>query len=365
MPNVELTVYAGGSEGSLKGFNSGSSFQVISAPVHHIAGVLRVQFAQVTALMGRRCDLLIAHWDIRYLTLVPSIALARSIGIPIVLWGHGYSKRRHRLTDGARNVCGKFANAVLLYTQSVAERLIETNHFSKERVFVAPNALDQSPIQAARQYWLDRPQALGAFQRGHGLDPAKTIIFISRLEAENRIDLLLQATEALSRKHIGLKTIIIGDGGERKRLEQLARSLGIEDRVIFAGAIYDESKLAPWMLSSALFCYPTNVGLSLLHAFGYGLPAITSDNIRAQNPEIEALIPEDNGLHYRSGELGDLAHQCGRILSDPTLRLRLSASALKTALERYSMDQMVNGFNNVFEWANDRRATTGGAGQVL
>jgi glycosyltransferase involved in cell wall biosynthesis len=365
LPTVELTVYAGGSSGSLEGFQAGTSFRVVSAPVYRWVAGLGAQFAQVTALWRGGFDLMIAPWDIHYLTLAPAVALARSSGVPIVLWGHGYSQRPHRLTDAARNICGRLADGVLLYSQSVAAALISEYRFSVDRVFVAPNALDQSPIQAARQSWLGRPPALAEFQRLHGIDPAQTIVFISRLEASNRTELLLQATEALSREHPRLKTVIVGNGSQRERLGQLARSLGIHDRVIFTGAIYDEPTLAPWMLSGSLFCYPTNVGLSILHAFGYGLPSVTSDNIRAHNPEIEALIPDVNGLRYREGDLHDLVRQCARILDDPALQSRLSEAASKTALEQYSMDQMVEGFKQVFHWAGGHRDRRAGVGKAL
>jgi len=351
LPGIELTVYAGDSAESLQAIHTGKSFRYVSAPVHRWAFGFRAQFAQVASATRRGIDLMILPWDIRYLTLLPSVALARSAGIPIVLWGHGYSLRPNAITDAARNACGKLANGVLLYTRSIAARLVEECGFSGERVFVAQNALDQAPIQAARQHWLDRPQELADFQRSQGLDPAQTILFVSRLTADNRIELLLQATQALSKDYPRLKTVVIGDGSQRVQLEALARSLGIEDRAIFAGAIYEESRLAPWMLSATLFCYPTNIGLSLLHAFGYGLPAVTSDDRRAQNPEIEALVPGANGLEYKGGHLNDMVGSCARILGDAELRQRLATSALRTARERYSLDQMVDGFEQIFNLA--------------
>jgi glycosyltransferase involved in cell wall biosynthesis len=357
LPGIELTVYAGDSVDSLQAFHAGKSFKYVSAPVHHWAFGFRSQFAQVASATRRRIDLLILPWDIHYLTLLPSLALARSADIPTVLWGHGYSLRPNFITDAARNACGKLANGVLLYTRSIAAQLVEEFGFSGERVFVAQNALDQAPIQAARQHWLERPQELADFQRSHGLDPAQTILFVSRLEAGNRIDLLLQATQALSHDYPGLKTVVVGDGSQRAQLEGLARSLGIEGRIIFAGAIYEESRLAPWMLSAALFCYPTNIGLSLLHAFGYGLPAVTSDNRRAQNPEIEALVPGVNGLEYKAGDLNDMVHSCSRILGDADLRQRLSASAFQTSVKCYSLDQMIDGFRQVFKLAPRFHAT--------
>jgi hypothetical protein len=123
LPDIELTVFAGGNEGSLKAFQRGTTFRFVSAPVHHWPFGLRAQFAQVTALTHRRFDLLIAPWDIHFLTLAPAVAVARSVGIPVVLWGHGYSLRPHPLTDAARNVFGKLADAVLVYSRSIAAQL--------------------------------------------------------------------------------------------------------------------------------------------------------------------------------------------------------------------------------------------------
>jgi glycosyltransferase involved in cell wall biosynthesis len=348
---VELTLCAGGSQGSLRAFHRGDTFRVISAPVQHLGLGLRAQVAQVTALRRSKIDLLILPWDVHFITLPPAIALARGLGIPVVLWGHGYSQRPHVLTDAARNFCGRMADGVLLYTNSVAEQLIGRAGFSAERVFVAQNALDQSPIQAARDHWVSRPRELAAFQNSHGINPARTMLFISRLERANRIDMLVRATARLSRIHPHLKTIIIGDGSHRHQLEALARSLNVQNDVIFTGAIYEEAQLAPWMLSASLFCYPVNIGLSLLHAFGYGLPTVTSDDRRAQNPEIEALVPDSNGLEYKAGNIEDMIHQCSRILGDPELQKRLSKSALETVVNRYSLDEMVGGFQRLFSWA--------------
>jgi len=351
LPEIELTVYAGETFGSLRSIKHGKSFQVVAAPLRHWPFRLRTQSAMVTALKHRNIDLLILPWDIHYLTVFPSLVLARLIGIPVVLWGHGYSQNPHPITDAARNLYGKLADGVLLSTRSVGAQLVEEVGFPCERVFVAQNALDQAPIQSARQHWLDRPRELADFQQARGIDPAKTILFISRLESDKCIEMLLNATAALSSDFPGLKTVIVGDGDQRAQLEEFSRSLGIERQVIFAGAIYEETRLAPWMLSATLFCYPVNIGLSLLHAFGYGLPVVTSDDRRTQNPEIEALVPSGNGLEYKAGDLEDMINQCARILGDPELRQRLSAAALQTAVKRFSLDQMVDGFQEVFSRA--------------
>ena len=111
----------------------------------------------------------------------------------------------------------------------------------------------------------------------------------------------------------------------------------------FAG-IYEEERLAPWFLTSELFVYPGAIGLSLLHAFGYGLPVITHDNLHHQMPEIAALESGRNGLLYREGDAADLARQIRRAGTDESWRRLLAHEARRTVAEVYTLDAMVARF---------------------
>lgn len=346
-PGVELTVFADERMGSLESGTGRLHFRLEPAPVRHLRILgqdFRVQAAQLAACDPRRFDLAILPWETRYLSLPAALLLGRLRGLPIALWGHGCSKRPSPLRDALRNFCGRRADAVLLYTRSVARRLVEQAGFAPGRVFVAQNALDQQAIQTAQAHWLARPGELTAFAAEHGLDPQRTLVYVSRLEAENRIELLLQAMVRISAREPGARLVIVGHGPERRRLEDQAAGLGLGGRVLFAGKIYDELALAPWMLCASLLCYPANLGLSLLHAFGYGLPVVTGDDLPGHGPEIEALAPGVNGLLSRQGDVDHMAEQCLNILSDAALRQTLSQGARRTVAEEYTLERMVQGF---------------------
>jgi len=355
-PGIALTVFAGGSVGGLAGAELGSSFRFVSAPVRRLPFGTRVQWAQLRAAACERFDLVIAPWDAHYLSLALCIALAHGRRVPIALWGHGYSKSPDRLRGAIRNFYGKYADAVLLYSRSIADLLIKEHDFAAAQVFVAPNALDQSPIRAARKYWLEQPAALATFQSTYGLDPKQTIVFLSRLEADNRIDMLITAMDGLRRVRPLAKLVIIGDGSQRSQLARQVQTRGLGKHIIFVGALYDEIKIAPWLLSGTLFCYPTNIGLSLLHAFGYGLPVVTDDNIGAHNPEIEALSHGRNGLLYRDGDTDDMLRRWLQLLDDSPLRIRLAENAMRTVVEERTLNKMVDGFLAIFEFARQRLA---------
>ncbi|MCO6043196.1 glycosyltransferase family 4 protein [Aeoliella sp. ICT_H6.2] len=300
--------------------------------------------AQIEVVDPDRFDLLIHSWNPRYLTLRPALKKAKRAGLPTVAWGHGYSKSDTWLRTWMRNRLGRLATGVMLYTHPVAERLVSEYGFDRERVFVAQNAIDQTPIQQARQSWLARSAELAAFQAEQRLDPSRTVAFVSRLRDENRPDRLLRAIANGQSELPGLTAVVVGDGPERSNLEAQARELGIVDQVRFAGAVYDEHDLAPWLLSSGVFCYPENVGLSLLTALGFGLPAITSDDIEAQNPEIVALKPGENGLLYPYGDEPAMTNAIVQILSDAQVRERMAAEALRTVTEEFTLPTMVQGF---------------------
>jgi glycosyltransferase involved in cell wall biosynthesis len=231
---------------------------------------------------------------------------------------------------------------LVFYNHSTAERYISKG-IRASKVFVALNTIDQEPIQRAREFWLQDANRLRTFREQHRIAHDHVVLFVSRLEAANRVDLLLRATARLRESLPDLRVLIIGSGPAERDLRQLADSLDLSPSVQFLGSIYDEALLAPWFMSASAFCYPVNIGLSLLHAFGYGLPVVTSDRTSAQNPEIEALKSGYNGLVFADGDVEDLAHVLFQVLTRPDVRTRLSKAAHQTAIEAFSLDNMVDG----------------------
>lgn len=302
-----------------------------------------------------KADVLSLSWDLHYASLIPALLKARQGGVGTVLWGHGYSKQDAGWRARARSSVAKLADALLFYNHTAAEAYIR-NGFDPDRVFVALNAIDQTPIQAARAEWTDQPEKIADFRRQQGLGDAPVLLFVSRLEEANRADMLIEAQARLSEAFPSLVVAIIGKGPDRERLEALAADRGLSDRVRFLGAIYDESISAPWFMVSTAFCYPANIGLSILHGMGYGLPVVTSAKVEAQNPEIEALRDGENGFLYRDGDVDDLASKLKTLLTDRDLQRRLASEAHATATQRFSLGNMVDGYVDAVRFAAKRAA---------
>jgi glycosyltransferase involved in cell wall biosynthesis len=352
-PGMDLEVWAGvGKEGSsLEAADPSGRFRFVAAP-KKIVGPFLSQPKQLEAIDPGRFDVVILSWNARCLQLGKALGAARKAGIKTLIWGHGYSRHEAWARRFNRNRYLRKADACLLYNHIAAQQLLSRG-YPKEKIFVALNAIDQTPIAAARDLWLARSDALNSFQREQGLTSASgggrrcdLILFVSRLEADKRVDLLLEAFAKVLHARPTARLAIIGRGPERAKLEVQASALGIANAVRFTGGIYDEDQLAPWFLSASVFAYPQAIGLSILHAFGYGVPVITSDDLPSHNPEIEALRQNENGALYRDGDTADFAAAMLRILGSSADHERMSAAALSTVSDPtgFTLDRMVQGF---------------------
>lgn len=322
-------------------------------PQRQLRGGIVLAGPQWRACSRREADVVVMPWNTRHAPMYAGLFRARLGGARVILWGHGYSKREAGWRATLRRLSGKLASAVMTYNRTAATALVEAG-FDARRVFTALNALDQSAIQAARSAWRDDPDRLDAFRREHRLGehapgaskerPGGVLLFVSRLHSDNRVDRLLDAAASLRERHPGVVVAIIGKGPALDGLRAHADRLELGGTVRFLGAIYGEHDIAPWFCSANAFCYPENIGLSILHAMGYGLPVVTSDKREAQNPEIEALQHDVNGLTYAHGDQDALNAALDRLLRDHALRDRLAAAAQHTATEEFSIENMVDGF---------------------
>jgi glycosyltransferase involved in cell wall biosynthesis len=250
-----------------------------------------------------------------------------------------------------RQLIGRSADALVFYDLATRDAYA-ADGFKPEKLFVAINCLDHSEIEVARKNWLAAPERLREFRQKSGLGAGPVVLFVSRLLPANRVDLLVEATGRLSKRIPGLKTVIVGNGDrEKARLKALAESVRATDNVVFVDGIYDELKLAPWFLVADVFCYPANIGLSLIHAFWYGLPVVTSDRLSVQNPEIVALNPGVNGLCYEHGNVASLAGALESMIVDRELRRAMSQAARQTVEKRFTIPQMVDGLEAAVRFA--------------
>lgn len=339
---------------TLAGVTSGSDFECVHAPLR-MWGPFAVQKREIEAARAPGADVVIFSWISRDPLLGHALKVARRSGKGTILWGHGFGTKAPTIGGWVRDRLVRKADACLFYgptsRDAYAKRVADPS-----RLFVAPNAIDQTPIAAAREHWND-PERLREFRRSKGLGNDVLILFLSRLEYEKRPDLLLDALAIIRRSRSDVRAVFIGDGRQRQALEEKAAALGLKQCVTFAGPILQDDELAPWCCAASCMAHPGALGLSIFHAFGFGLPVITSHDLSMQMPEVETMVEGQNGLFYRYPDPEALASKILAVVSDRALHATLSSGARRTVEGPDGRDipAMVAGFMRAIRFAAAQR----------
>lgn len=284
-------------------------------------------------------DVLIINGNIKFLSNYPLILEAKRRGVAVIWWGHGWSSTTSALSFFIRKYIMKLvADVLLLYTEKEKELFI-SNGFDENKIFYMNNTIDTGEINFIKKSISD--VKLEDFKRKNKLLNKKVLLFVGRLREEppTNLEVAIKALEYLSQdKKDKYVLIIIGGGKGKDKLLQIVEQLKLEDKVKFIGAVYEEKELAPWFMSADCFVYPGTIGLSLLHAFAYGLPVVTHDVIKEHGPEISALKDEVNGATFARNNEVELSKKIQNILNNKEY---YSKNARETIENDYSYSAML------------------------
>jgi teichuronic acid biosynthesis glycosyltransferase TuaC len=164
------------------------------------------------------------------------------------------------------------------------------------------------------------------------------LVTVGHLVARKRHADVITAVALLGDRHPGLRYVIVGDGPERGSLGDLARSLGVADRITFRGQLphAEASRLAH---SGSLFVLPSvdeAFGVAYVEAMAGGIPAIGCsgedgpEEINSAGGGIELVPPRDSRV---------LADRIDALLSDPAALATLGTAARATVQGAFTWER--------------------------
>ena len=168
---------------------------------------------------------------------------------------------------------------------------------------------------------------------------------VGRLAEVKRQDLLLRAFGSLSVDFPRLNLLLVGDGPERQSLEQLAASLDVRDRVIFAGYQASPQRFLAAMDIFALTSRLEGLPLALLEAWATGLPAVAS----AVGGIPQVVETGRTGILFPGGDLAALEIALRELLLDPAKRRQLGAAGRDKVRETYSLERMAAEYDACYQ----------------
>lgn len=199
----------------------------------------------------------------------------------------------------------------------------------EDRIAVVHNAVDTTELR--------RPP-LRALPANH------RVATVGRLVRWKHIDRIVQVLAQID--DAGL--IVVGEGPERARLETLARSLKVDQRVLFTGALSRAETLGVVSSSDLVILNSSYEGFShvIVEALSLGVPVVATTV--GGTPEI--LEDGVNGRMVRPMDNAGLKEAVSSLLASEEERARLAAGAVATA-RRFNHQQMVEDIDNVLHAA--------------
>ncbi|GAB3543839.1 glycosyltransferase involved in cell wall biosynthesis [Actinopolyspora lacussalsi] len=270
-----------------------------------------------------------------YRSCVYGRTAARLAGVPVVVAsehsiGETHLERR-RMSAGVRLLylgSDLFSDTTIAVSDTVATRLRRWG-LPARKVRVIPNGVDFDRVAFD-------PDARARTRNELGLSERHRVVgVLGRLDPNKRFDLLIESATPLLDEDTRL--LLVGDGPDRQRLEELAEANGVSDKVIFAGKRSDVASVLSALDLFVACSKQETFGLSVLEALANGLVVLYTTC-----PALDG-VSTDRAIEV-AGEVEELRS---------ALRAELSAARPRTQVpelrELYGMDAVTERIDQLYD----------------
>ena len=326
-------------------------YAAAGVPVHPLPlkslyrpSVLRRGAALVRLLRKHRVEIVHAHDIYSNLFAVPWARLAGARTLASRRWWEGSPGMAWRLAS--RRAYG-MAHAVLANSDAIGRLVTDREGVSPDHVFVVPNFVD------AEMFTPPPADAVRALRSELGIPSGVPVIgIVANLLPIKNHALLLRAAAVLREQDLAFHLVMVGDGPERGRLEQLADQLDLRAAVTFAGRLPNRPNL------HHLF------DISVLSSDSEGMPNTVLEAMAAARPVVstrvgavaDAVVHGESGLLVEPGDVSGLASALSWLIRSPADASRLGAAAYDVAFTRHSPRAALGRLEHLYETLAGRSA---------
>ncbi len=228
------------------------------------------------------------------------------------------------------------AQGVLAVSQATADLLLSYRPDLARRVHVVRNG-----ISVERCLLASGPKVESLRSR-LGAGGRQVILTVGRIDVDKGQETTLRAFARVARERPETLLVLVGDGPERKRVEELAHRLGVAGRTRFLGTVGDETLSACLELCD-VFVLPSRCeqrwegfGLVFLEANARGKPVVAG----AVGGVPEVVEQGRTGLLVDPTREDEVADALLELLGDHELRLRLGGQGRERLVESFSASRM-------------------------
>jgi glycosyltransferase involved in cell wall biosynthesis len=277
-----------------------------------------------------RRDFDVVHASFWFSTLDFDLPRAcRRAGVPLVatfhiafdqrlsVWG-GITSATYRLYAPTLAACDR----VIVFGASQRDVLVHLG-VPADGLRILPNGVDVDTYRPGPSDWKAR------------LEASLLLVYMGRIDSEKNVDVLLRAFLDCE-PPADVKLVVMGGGGERRRLQRQYR----DPRVVFTGHVADASTRIDVLRAADAFLLPSSVeglSLSMLEAMACGTATVATDvGVDGDALRGAGIVLDPRGLEEQ------LRLAIRELMEMPWLAGRLGEMARRRVEERYSLERNVD-----------------------
>ena len=302
-------------------------FRDIGAPYTILAASKLVQIAKKTDI-----DILHVHYAI---PVGVSAYLTKQItNTPVAFTAHGSDIHTLGIDQAYNPIISHVFNNVdgLSTVSQYMKKEMEEKFSSEAEIEVFYNPIDVNKYKRMDTELCD-------FRIKH----EKNFVHVSNFRPVKNGPFIVEAFAEVVKEHPDLGLIMVGEGPERKKCEELANKLGIADHVIFQGVRVALTSI--YNCATALISASTNesFGLTLAEAMACEAPVI-APNVGGI-PEV--IDHEKNGFIYDLGDKNALVNYMRQLLDDEDLTRKFGQNGREKVIKEFESSMIADRY---IEW---------------
>jgi glycosyltransferase involved in cell wall biosynthesis len=168
--------------------------------------------------------------------------------------------------------------------------------------------------------------------------------WVGRMTGVKDTDAVLEIVRATRQRGVDAVVVMVGDGPDRERLEQLAHELGIARSTYFVG--YQSEVAGYYRLFDAFLLPSVNEGtpVSAIEALASGTPVVAT----RVGGVPDVVRDGTDGFLFEPGDVDAAAARLARLAADRALRAALGSAGRERVLERYSVSRLVDDVDRLY-----------------
>lgn len=192
-----------------------------------------------------------------------------------------YGKEVWEELDAPYKLALQHASKIWTISRYTGDRICQSNNIPQEKLNFLPCAIDGN-------YFTPGPKSHTLLDRYSISQESKLLVTVARLwsgDIYKGVDITIRALPIILKAVPNIQYLVIGRGDDQPRLAQLAKDLGVDDHVVFAGFVPTEELRDHYRLADA-YVMPSQEGFGIvyLEAMACGIPVISGDADGSADP---------------------------------------------------------------------------------